>query len=52
MSSKWQRKPRQKIIWSRKSVQKEKGRDTKPDTEAYGKGALFKEWRERGKVSK
>ena len=29
MLSKWQRKPKQKIIWSRKDVQKEKGKKYK-----------------------
>lgn len=52
MLSKWWRKSRQKIIWSRKDVQKEKGINTKPGTGPYGESPLFKEWGGKGKVSK
>lgn len=50
MLSKWQRKPKQKIIWSRKDVQKEKGKNIKPGKEPYGERPSFTEERERGKA--
>ena len=50
MLSKWRRKPKQKIIWSRKDVQKEKGKNIKPGKEPYGERPSFTEERERGKA--
>jgi len=52
MLSKWWKKPRQKIIWSRKDVHKEKGENIKPGKEPYGERPSFKEERGRGKASK